>query len=94
MRKPKGKTPSLISGKKPKKVLVKKSIKCARCRELIAVNAICIGVPNIRIKFLSSIKKYCKLCFEKIINQTEYDLGEAKALLHASDDAENGGDKL
>ena len=39
MNMPKGKTPSLISGKKPKKILIKRNIKCTRCKGVIALGA-------------------------------------------------------
>lgn len=80
MSKPKGKTPSLISGKKPKKVKVKKRINCVRCKCAIEAGADCFGIPNIRVRFLSPIKKYCKQCFDNIIDQTQRDLDEARNL--------------
>ena len=77
--KPKGKTPSLISGKRPRRVDIKQKIKCDRCKDLMLKGSDCYGIPRTGLRFLS-LKKYCKECFDKIIAKTQSDLDEIKNL--------------
>jgi len=82
MTKPKGKIPSLVSGKKPKLIDVKRKITCTRCQTDIKAGEKCFGVPNIRIKaFITTYKKYCRVCMEQIITQTERELNDIKELI-------------
>jgi len=69
MSKPKGPTPSLISGKKPKRVTVIRQSKCARCKNSIMPDEDCFSVPQTGWNILSP-KKYCRICFNKIIDKT------------------------
>lgn len=80
MDKPKGKTPSLISGKKPKRISVKSYAKCKRCKIKITHNDDCFGIPNPRIKFITTYNKFCKSCFNDILCQTQDDLDKAREL--------------
>jgi hypothetical protein len=77
--KPKGKTPSLISGKRPRRVDIKQKAKCVRCKDSMPAGADCYGIPRTGLRFLS-LKKYCKECFNKIIVETQNDLDEIKNL--------------
>lgn len=80
MNKPKGKTPSLISGKKAKRIAVKRYAKCNRCKIKINSGDICFGIPNTHIKFITSYKKFCKPCFNNILSKTQEDLDAARKL--------------
>jgi hypothetical protein len=80
MTKPKGRTPSLISGKTPKRIVVKRYAKCNRCKIKINAGEDCFGIPNTRIRFISTYKKFCKSCFNNIIAKTEHDLEAARNL--------------
>lgn len=80
MSKPKGKTPSLISGKKPKRIDVKSYAKCKRCKIKINGGDDCFGIPNIRVKFITTYNKFCKACFKDILTKTQHDLDEAQKL--------------
>jgi hypothetical protein len=77
---PKGKTPSLISGSsgKPKRVMVQKKSNCHRCDDDIEVGQDCFGIP--KTGSFSSLKRYCKECFEKILAKTAEDLDLLKKL--------------
>ncbi len=72
MGKPKGPIPSLISGKNPKKVTVIRKSKCP-----IMPDENCFSVPRSGWGILSP-KKYCKICFDKIIEQTQKDLDKIR----------------
>jgi hypothetical protein len=80
-KKPKGKTPSLIgsSNGRPKKVQVERNSECYRCGCNIEPGQDCFGIPKIGSGF-SSLKRYCKVCFQNILEQTQKDLEEVKNL--------------
>jgi hypothetical protein len=80
--KPKGKTPSLIgsSNGRPEKILVKGKSECNRCGCSIFIGDDCFGIPKSSSGF-SSIKRYCKVCFQRIIDQTCKDIEEIKKFL-------------
>lgn len=65
---PKGRTPSLISGSRPKPVTAKKKRHCRRCNIEIHSGTDCIVVPV--------HKTYCKKCFSDILIQSRKDLGK------------------
>lgn len=79
--KPKGKTPSLISSSngKPQRIHVQRKSKCCRCNCDIQVGQDCFGIPKAESGF-SSKKRYCKLCFQNIIEQTQKDLDKVRKL--------------
>lgn len=80
-QKPRGKTPSLIgsSNGKPRRVNVERKSKCHRCNCDINSGQDCFGIPRAGSGF-SSIRRFCKYCFEKILEQTQKDLDEIKKL--------------
>lgn len=80
MNKPKGKIPSLLSGKKPKRIILKRATRCKRCKVKLSTSDPCFGIPDIRIKFLTSYNKFCKSCFDNILTQTQQDLDTARNL--------------
>lgn len=75
--KKRGKTPSLITGSsgKPKKVIAKRQRSCKRCNEVIPKDEECFEIPKVGGGF-RSVKTYCKLCFEEILNKTKDDIAE------------------
>jgi len=79
IQKPRGKTPSLIgsSNGRPKRVIVKRKSKCCRCHKDICPGQDCFGIPKTGAGF-SSLKRFCKECFENIITQTRKDLEDIK----------------
>lgn len=76
-QKPKGKTPSLIgsSNGRPKRITVERRSECCRCHKDICPGQDCFGIPKASSGF-SSIKRYCKECFQNVIAQTYRDLEE------------------
>jgi hypothetical protein len=78
-KKPKGKTPSLIglSNGRPKRVIVERKCVCFRCESDIENGQECYGIPKIQGGF-TVLKRYCKACFENILQQTYKDLEEIK----------------
>ncbi len=83
-KKPKGRTPSLISSSngKPKRITIERKTKCCRCSCSIVVGQDCFGIPKSGSGF-STTKKYCKDCFQKVLEQTHKDLEDVKNLLVA-----------
>ena len=79
--KPKGKTPSLIGSTngRPRRVQVERKSVCNRCGCDIQAGQDCFGIPKIGSGF-NSVKRYCKDCFNNILNQTLKDLDEIKKL--------------
>lgn len=79
--KPKGKTPSLIglSNGRPERVQVERKSTCFRCSCDIGIGQECFGIPKI-VSGFSKQKRYCKSCYQMILEQTEKDLEEAKRL--------------
>lgn len=77
----KGKTPSLIglSNGRPVRIEVLKKCSCCRCKSDLSVGNDCFGIPKSGAGF-SKIKRYCKECFQNIIQKTESDLDEIKKL--------------
>ncbi len=78
---PRGKTPSLIGSAngRPKRIIVQKKSECKRCHCDILVGHDCFGIPKATSSF-GSIRRFCKECFYKIIEQTRVDLEELKTL--------------
>lgn len=78
---PKGKTPSLIgaSNGRPKRVPVLRQSKCSRCGGPIAMGDDCFGIPKSGVGFRNE-RRYCQLCFNNILEQTQKDLDELKTL--------------
>lgn len=56
--KPKGRTPSLISGKRPRRVKVSGKVKCARCKNEIIKSQDCFCVPRTGFGPISP-RKFC-----------------------------------
>jgi hypothetical protein len=81
--KPRGKTPSLIgaSNGRPKRINVQRKSHCHRCGHDIQVGQDCFGVPKV-VSGFTSIKRYCRICFQSIIDQTHKDLEEIKNLIN------------
>jgi hypothetical protein len=77
MLKPKGKTPTLISGAsgKPKMVVADGKSHCARCEGVIAAREQCFEIPKIGGAFTNK-KRHCKTCFVAILAKTREDLDE------------------
>ena len=75
MKKPKGKTPSLITGLsgKPIRVVAKRSRNCSRCSSIICLREKCFEIPRIGGGF-STRKTFCINCFEEILIQTKKDI--------------------
>lgn len=78
---PKGKTPSLVSASngRPKRVHVKRRSKCSRCDCTILVGADCFNVPRSTNGF-SVEKRFCKACYDGVLDQTQKDLNELRML--------------
>lgn len=82
---PKGKTPSLISGKngKPKLITVAKASSvtdCARCDHLFQTGDECFEIPQMGKAYAYAIR-VCKDCFKSILSQTQSDLNELIKIL-------------
>ncbi len=79
---PRGKTPSLIgsSNGRPERLVVERKSECCRCHCDIAAGLVCFGIPKISSSF-KSLKRHCKICFIKILEQTQKDLDAVKNLL-------------
>jgi hypothetical protein len=80
-KKPRGKTPSLIgsSNGRPKRVTVVRKSECCRCHGDIQPGQDCFGIPKAGSGF-SSVKRFCKECFQNVLVQTNKDLEEVKNL--------------
>ena len=80
--KPKGRTPSLISlnNGNPKKAEVRRKSICTRCKRDIESGVDCFEISRIISGFKQS-RRYCKICFTNIIQQTEKDLEKIKNLM-------------
>ncbi len=78
---PRGKTPSLIgsSNGRPKRVTVERKSECCRCHGDIYPGQDCFGIPKLGSGF-SSMRRFCKECFQKVLAQTNKDLEEIKKL--------------
>jgi hypothetical protein len=78
---PKGKTPSLIgsSNGRPKRIDVARKSVCSRCKDDISIGAECFNIPKSGNGFVTE-KRFCKSCYDKVIEQTQKDLEELKIL--------------
>lgn len=76
---PKGKTPSLIgsSNGRPERSIAQRKCKCARCNRELMKNDICFDIPKLGQAFTSS-KRFCRICYEQVLEQTEKDLNQLK----------------
>ncbi len=90
MSKPKGKTPSLISGAsgKPEAVRALKKSHCARCHSDILKDERCFDIPKTSGPFKST-KRYCTGCFTSILEQTDKDIDELKVFVMVTKFPEN-----
>lgn len=81
-KKPRGKTPSLIcvSNGRPEKVSVERKSSCQRCGCDIHVGQECFGIPKLSGGF-TSLKRFCRICFQNILDQTQKDLNAARDLI-------------
>ncbi|MEE9443141.1 MAG: hypothetical protein V3V99_10805 [candidate division Zixibacteria bacterium] len=79
--KPKGPTPSLISGTNgtPKRASVKRKSACKRCKTTLEKGTTCIDIPQSG-RGVSSKKRYCNDCFKNILEKTKSDLEELSSL--------------
>ncbi len=79
--KPKGKTPSLIglSNGRPVRAIAKKKSHCQRCGCDIICGQDCFEIPKFEAGF-STPKRYCRECFQNILDQTYRDLEDIKNL--------------
>ncbi|MCI4625763.1 MAG: hypothetical protein L3V56_07350 [Candidatus Magnetoovum sp. WYHC-5] len=82
MGKPKGPTPSLISGSngKPSMAIAGKERMCVRCKSKITKGDRCFEIPKVTAGF-SSKKPFCQNCFRDILDKTEADLEECQKLM-------------
>jgi hypothetical protein len=71
-----GKTPSLISGKKPRFVVAKGVRHCKRCDRELSKGTTCIEIP---IPGSMGHKTYCQDCFSEILEQSSQDIKKIKA---------------
>ena len=80
-RSPRGPVPSLIGGKsgRPKRATVLRKCECYRCHVSLEAGAVCIEIPRLGSGF-SSRRRYCDECFRSILEKSQADLDEAKAL--------------
>jgi hypothetical protein len=78
---PKGKTPSLIGSSlgRPDAVTAGKRCACSRCEAEITKGEKCYDVPQPSKPF-SSRRRFCKICFDRVLAQTRQDLAELAAL--------------
>lgn len=78
---PKGKTPSLIgfSNGRPNRVEVLRKSRCARCDGDILPGADCFNIPKKKAGFTKECR-YCKNCFERVLEQTDSDFESLKRL--------------
>lgn len=79
--KPKGKSPSLIGGSngKPELVEVKRASACKRCKENIRAGDFCAAIPKLGTGYKNA-KRYCRACFDAILDQTQKDLDSLREL--------------
>jgi hypothetical protein len=80
-QKPKGKTPSLISGKngRPTRVVVGKESHCHRCNATFQKGQTCIAIPQTGESFARE-KRVCDECYKLILEQTAKDLEKIRKL--------------
>ncbi len=78
---PKGKTPSLIGASlgRPSKVTCLRKGPCSRCGEDIANGEACYDIPQPQ-KPHSATRRFCRGCFDKVIEQTRRDLALLESL--------------
>lgn len=78
---PRGRTPSLIGGAngRPKRAAVKKLCQCYRCHDDLVAGTACIEIPKLGQGYTTN-RRVCDSCFQLILEQTEVDLVEIKAL--------------
>jgi hypothetical protein len=78
---PKGKTPSLIGfvNGRPNRIEVLGKSHCSRCGCDILVGADCFNIPKKSSGFTNECR-YCKNCYEKVLEQTQADLESLKSL--------------
>ena len=76
-----GKTPSLIGSSlgRPSKKTCGRLTPCSRCGEDIAKYEDCYDVPQPK-KPHSSTRRFCAACFDGVLEQTNLDLENLKAL--------------
>lgn len=80
MKKPKGKTPSLIGSTygTPRRVPVLRKCDCKRCGGAILSGSMCVAIPKLGPH--SNPKRFCESCYANILEQTEKDLYKLKEL--------------
>ncbi len=78
---PKGKTPSLIgfSNGRPSRVAVQRKSQCVRCSCDIHAGTDCFNIPKKQAGFTRECR-YCKSCYEKVLEQTQADFESLKSL--------------
>ena len=69
----KGRTPSLISGKRPSLTVAKRKRQCVRCEREIHSGSHCANVP---IPGTMGDKTYCTACLLEIVEKSREDLDE------------------
>lgn len=77
----KGKTPSLIGSPlgRPRKEICRRETPCSRCREGIVKGEDCYDVPQ-PMKPHSATRRFCRVCFENVLEQTKRDLEKIESL--------------
>lgn len=78
---PKGKTPSLIgfSNGRPNRVAVLRKSQCVRCNCVITAGNDCFNIPKKQAGFTKECR-YCRDCYEKVLEQTHADFENLKSL--------------
>lgn len=79
--KPKGPVPSLIGGAngKPRRVEVKQTSKCYRCKAELLAGTQCAAIPKLGTAH-TTLKRVCDDCFDAILKKSEEDLNALKLL--------------
>lgn len=72
---PKGRTPSLIGSSlgRPTKETCGRRCPCSRCGNDIIKGEDCYDIPQ-PLKPHSATRRFCRACFEKVLEQTKRDL--------------------
>ncbi|MCK5017141.1 MAG: hypothetical protein KAS32_08710 [Candidatus Peribacteraceae bacterium] len=83
MKKPKGKTPSLLTQSTGRPVVheCQRQTSCNRCKKIIITREKCFKIPKL-VSGFSSPKIYCIKCFSLIIEQTKSELLELEKILN------------
>jgi len=78
---PRGKTPSLIGSTngRPHTATVQRLCACVRCGQGLVAGTTCFEIPRLG-RFVKN-RRHCRDCYDKILNKTQEDLAELRAIL-------------